>query len=510
MKKLHLLLIFIIITSVSMAQYITPGKGNKFTLDSLVTKSGGVVTYSNGVYKILKDVTISKKDTFCISAPVTMIIDSAKAFTLRGIFTNPTKAKVIVSPKDTTNFASVYKEFRIDSTDVTLENFKFYFGGGLKASYSTTKIQNCDFYTLSSKFNSSAFTGSIGKYIINNCTFVNCQRAAISSPSNSGAAFVITNSKFLQNSTLNGNYPQINLGYGLGASDSTLILNNTIIGKYIMSGGIAVSNLLGAVSPTYCRIENNVIDNNRYGISFTGAYIYGIIANNVIKNNNIQNSPNLGGSGINLTLTSKKASDTTLFAKIYGNEITNNLWGITLVGRGRAMLGSTNPADKCPGRNKIYNNVNTNITYNLYNNAPYPVNAVNNDWGVYDTTAIEATIVHKKDIDSLGKVTYSPFLKPVSIASQKNNVIKHYSLEQNYPNPFNPTTNIRFSLPTTGYVEVKVFNVLGKEVETLAKGNYTEGTHNLKFNAANYSSGIYFYSIKSNNFSQTRKMLLLK
>ncbi len=85
-----------------------------------------------------------------------------------------------------------------------------------------------------------------------------------------------------------------------------------------------------------------------------------------------------------------------------------------------------------------------------------------------------------------------------------------YELYQNYPNPFNPTTNIRYTLPTEGEVTLKVYNTLGVEVETLVKGLKPAGTYEIKFNADNMPSGIYFYELRMNNNSLTRKMLLVK
>ena len=85
-----------------------------------------------------------------------------------------------------------------------------------------------------------------------------------------------------------------------------------------------------------------------------------------------------------------------------------------------------------------------------------------------------------------------------------------YSLEQNYPNPFNPSTTIEFSLPKTGNVTLKVFNVLGKEVASLINGQVESGKHKVNFDASNLNSGVYFYRIDAGNFIDTKKMILLK
>jgi hypothetical protein len=85
-----------------------------------------------------------------------------------------------------------------------------------------------------------------------------------------------------------------------------------------------------------------------------------------------------------------------------------------------------------------------------------------------------------------------------------------YSLSQNYPNPFNPFTNIRYDLPHDNYVTIKVYDVLGKEVVTLVNEYKEAGRYLVSFNAANYSSGIYFYTVNAGAFSQTRRMTVLK
>ena len=90
-----------------------------------------------------------------------------------------------------------------------------------------------------------------------------------------------------------------------------------------------------------------------------------------------------------------------------------------------------------------------------------------------------------------------------------------YALEQNYPNPFNPSTNIAFALPKAGKVEVSVFNVLGQQVNTLVSEELPAGSHTVVWDGTNgrgtpVASGIYFYRIVAGDFSQTKKMLMLK
>ena len=87
---------------------------------------------------------------------------------------------------------------------------------------------------------------------------------------------------------------------------------------------------------------------------------------------------------------------------------------------------------------------------------------------------------------------------------------ERFTLSQNYPNPFNPTTNIRFEIPTAGNVTLKVYNALGKEVATLVNGVTQAGVYNVDFNGVSLSSGVYFYKITVGDFSEIKKMMLVK
>jgi hypothetical protein len=85
-----------------------------------------------------------------------------------------------------------------------------------------------------------------------------------------------------------------------------------------------------------------------------------------------------------------------------------------------------------------------------------------------------------------------------------------FGLSQNYPNPFNPSTNISFSLPKATNVKITVYNAIGKEIAVLVNGNYEAGTHNITWNANNLASGLYFYKMEAENFTATKKMMLIR
>jgi hypothetical protein len=92
----------------------------------------------------------------------------------------------------------------------------------------------------------------------------------------------------------------------------------------------------------------------------------------------------------------------------------------------------------------------------------------------------------------------------------QNSVITNYELLQNFPNPFNPSTTISYQLPKAGFVLLKVYNLLGKEVAVLVNEVKSEGKYSINFDAADLPSGFYIYSLKVNDFVQNQKMILMK
>jgi hypothetical protein len=98
-------------------------------------------------------------------------------------------------------------------------------------------------------------------------------------------------------------------------------------------------------------------------------------------------------------------------------------------------------------------------------------------------------------ISSIPKISQSP---------------KNFSLNQNYPNPFNPSTTIEFTIPKSEYVELKVYNILGKEVATLVSRNLNQGNHTYTFDGKNLASGVYYYQLVAGDFREVKKMILLR
>lgn len=99
---------------------------------------------------------------------------------------------------------------------------------------------------------------------------------------------------------------------------------------------------------------------------------------------------------------------------------------------------------------------------------------------------------------------------PVMDTEDEAVTVTDFSLSQNYPNPFNPSTTINFGLPEPGNVKITIYNQLGQVVETLINKEFDAGYHEIEWNAARYSTGVYFYTINAGNFKSVKKMLLLK
>ena len=131
-----------------------------------------------------------------------------------------------------------------------------------------------------------------------------------------------------------------------------------------------------------------------------------------------------------------------------------------------------------------------------------------NDYSYIDRNLSTGTYYYRiKQSDINGNFEYFNLRNAVSIG-----IPQKYELSQNYPNPFNPTTNLGFGISELGFVSLKIYNASGKEVATIVNEVLAPGMYNYQFSTVNYqlSSGIYFYTLESGNFVETKRMILLK
>jgi hypothetical protein len=107
-------------------------------------------------------------------------------------------------------------------------------------------------------------------------------------------------------------------------------------------------------------------------------------------------------------------------------------------------------------------------------------------------------------------LTIQSLHNPTDVSKEQVYKPEYIHLEQNFPNPFNPTTTFAFHLKNNEYTSLKLFNVLGEEISVIKEGFLFSGEHTVEWNASNLASGIYFYKLQTKNFSETKKLLLLK
>lgn len=98
----------------------------------------------------------------------------------------------------------------------------------------------------------------------------------------------------------------------------------------------------------------------------------------------------------------------------------------------------------------------------------------------------------------------------IGINQISNEIPKNYYLQQNYPNPFNPTTNIKFDIPGRSNVKISIYDILGKEISVLVDEELNPGTFEVNWDASNFPSGVYFYKIETDEFSESKKMIMIK
>ncbi len=394
MKTIVLLLSGLLGSLSLLAQYTTPGNGNSYTLNGLVTLAPQTITQSDGKFYLLNNLTISANDTLKIVDNDTILVSPNVLITVQGVMlcTPPIGACFRAA-----NTSLYFTGFRFENSNGSkINRLSIEHAGGNKVISSDIEFRQCTFYKNSFTQASGALDIFGCNPLIYECTFIENQRSAILTAVNANASPRILNSTFIRNSTLNTNRPQINLGAG-DPNMPLIVRGNHIEGGFSAVGGISVFMLAGTMSVL---IDSNTVINNRYGINIQGNGITYAITNNQILNNNLEVNPMNGGSGISLNGLN--------LGFITNNVITGNLWGVTILNGASPNLGKIEPSVQNPGLNRIFNNGNNNLTYNLYNNTANEIFAQNNYWGTNDPDSVELGIWHNPDNSSLGIVHYLP------------------------------------------------------------------------------------------------------
>jgi hypothetical protein len=409
---------FFCIFNLAFSQYTTPNTNKNWNLDSLVNNSSGNVTESGGIYTVSGIITVSATDTISITTNAIVKFAVNTHFLVNGTLKiNPTESVTFTAVDPAAGFNGIRLDF---STATVLKKLILEYAVSLNIRDCSPVIDSCTFQfnnnNTSTSFGNGAISVTRANPLITNCKFINNKRAAIQGALNVSNAPKIYNCYFFANSTTNTNVPQINIG--ATGSDTAKIVNNIIIGGYTASGGIAFA----AGGPVNAFINGNIIRKNRYGITLNGgSLINAVISYNVIDTNNIQNDPNLGGSGISFSGGSSTSHQNTI---VTGNVIRANLWGITITptttgGGAMPNLGNLMNSDTTDdGKNSFINNTNTSTPgIDLYNNNVDDIFAQGNYWNTNNPSEIEDKIFHKPDDAALGLVNYSDYLLPVELVN---------------------------------------------------------------------------------------------
>lgn len=159
------------------------------------------------------------------------------------------------------------------------------------------------------------------------------------------------------------------------------------------------------------------------------------------------------------------------------------------------------------GNYKLFKLINTSLYYYSasFNSTQSEVNI--GDTIRYRIIAQDISSYHNKDSTAL----YSfKIIQSIGINSNAGAVPERYYLYQNYPNPFNPITKMTFDIPKLGLVSLKVFDVLGREVKVILNEIKSPGSYSIDFDASELSSGVYFYRLESKEFTDVKRMILIK
>lgn len=305
------------------------------------------------------------------------------------------------------------------------------------------------------------------------------------------------------------------------------IFNNIIFNNEAMYGGGVVLNYSNT------QLKNNVIFNNRVYQAVVGAPTYGgggvwtngtgvnIVENNTIVNNSSagSGSPAAGQGGGILVY----ATPTTITNNIvWGNTATVtavNLKQIADGFTGTANVTYTCVQDAYTGAGNISTAPQFDSTNYLISSSSPCIDAGNPAVNFNDIEGItpgqalfpsRGTL--RNDMGAYGGPLSKLIANTMVGIFEPVNIIKSFELKQNFPNPFNPTTKISYAINKAGFVSLKIFNTLGKEVAVLVNGIQSQGIYSVNFDAGKYKidSGVYFYKLTTGNESITRTMILLK
>ncbi|NUN07571.1 MAG: right-handed parallel beta-helix repeat-containing protein [Ignavibacteriaceae bacterium] len=413
MKKTFTL--FLLFALSVYGQYTTPGTGVNWTPDSLKIYAPAVISGTFPNYAVVNKIIVAANDKITIIPGTTLTFTgTTSGFEVNGSFMAVgTEANKITFTGATPDSTGAFDGIRFNATAVDSQSqVKYcliqYAYSGVRCVDASPAVENNEFWKCS-----RGIQLSTSNAIIKNNSIKRCYEY--------GILINLTSNPLIEGNIIGDNNTQNTsaknqVSIGLQGNNSPIIRNNVIYNTTnFRTGGVSLW-VSGASAFSNAVIEGNTIYSNSFGItlySSSNGVINARVANNLIYNNNINPDVNVSGSGINV--------NGSPFNKpvITRNTIYGNHWGVTVQNGTNIVAGPDpnlgnlmNQDTTDDGWNRIYNNLQGGLPFDMFNNCTNNIYAQNNDWGVYDSAAIELKITHKVDDPLKGLVYFMPFYDP--------------------------------------------------------------------------------------------------
>ena len=297
------------------------------------------------------------------------------------------------------------------------------------------------------------------------------------------------------------------------------IINNGLPGnKFVYNLAVSGINIYAGTDKGVCLTVNNGTNWNQINNGLIASNISSIAAsgNNIFAGsaNKIYRSTNSGSNWtqLNNTITSPFVdalivSGTNVYAGTDGSGVylsTDN--GTTWAQANNSLPDNSHVHTFILNGTNVFAGTDNGVYLSMDNGLSW-IQAGLPSFSVYSLVIRQTNIYAGTSGAGVWKRPLSEF---TGISNEIKDLPKDYTLSQNYPNPFNPNTIISYSLPSAFNIRLNIYNTLGQKIKTLETGYKTAGNYSVNFNASDLPSGIYFYKLEAGQFTQTKKMILIK